>query len=69
MIMPNGMSGQDLIRAARQLRPGIKVLLTSGYSEQFIKTSEDAPDARLLSKPYRREKLATTIRAALDGDL
>jgi hypothetical protein len=45
------------------------VLLTSGYSEQFIKTSDDAPDARLLGKPYRREKLATTIRAALDGDL
>jgi CheY-like chemotaxis protein len=67
MIMPNGMSGHDLIRAARQIRPSIKLLLTSGYSEQFIKPANNAPDVRLLGKPYRREKLATMIRATLDS--
>ena len=64
MIMPNGMSGLELIRAARELRPDLKVLLTSGYSEQFVRPS----GVRLLGKPYRRDKLAIAIRAALDGE-
>ncbi len=64
MIMPNGMSGLELIRAARELRPDLKVLLTSGYSEQFVRPS----GVRLLGKPYRRDKLATAIRAALDAE-
>ena len=64
MIMPNGMSGLELIRAARKLRPDLKVLLTSGYSEQFVRPS----GVRLLGKPYRRDKLALAIRAALDAE-
>jgi PAS domain S-box-containing protein len=66
MIMPNGMSGLDLIGAARKLRPGIRALLTSGYSEQFINSADKARDVRLLAKPYRREELAAAVRAALD---
>jgi CheY-like chemotaxis protein len=69
MVMPNGMNGHDLIREARQIRANLKVLLTSGYSEQFLKSSGEAPYAFLLSKPYRRENLATTIRSVLDGHL
>jgi hypothetical protein len=42
IVMPNGESGQDLIRAARQLRPDMKALRTSGYSAQFIRVQEDA---------------------------
>ncbi len=68
MIMPNGISGQDLAKAARQLRPEMKVLLTSGYSEQFIAMRGDIDQAiPLLSKPYRREKLASAVRSALNG--
>jgi CheY-like chemotaxis protein len=68
MIMPNGISGQDLANAARQLRPEMKVLLTSGYSEQFIAMRGDIDQAiPLLSKPYRREKLASAVRSALNG--
>ena len=47
------------LREARLHRPDLKVLFTSGYSESFIdgrgETDETAP---LLSKPYRRQKLA-----------
>ncbi len=67
MVMPNGMNGHKLIRAATTLRPGLKVLLTSGYSEQFIRTGENAPDVRLLNKPYRKEVLAGAVRTALAG--
>ena len=67
MIMPNGMSGQDLARKARELRPGLKVLFTSGYSEHFIAAREDAkPDGPLLNKPYRKQRLAEAVRSVLD---
>ncbi len=66
MVMPNGMSGQDLIRAARELRPTMRTLLTSGYSEQFIKPQQDADrNLPLLNKPYRQDMLATAVRRAL----
>jgi CheY-like chemotaxis protein len=68
VIMPNGISGHDLAKAARQMRPDMKILLTSGYSEQFIATRGDiGEDIQLLSKPYRRDKLATAVRSALNG--
>ena len=67
MVMPNGMSGQDLIKAARQLQPDMKVLLTSGYSAQFVNPQRDAArDVRLLTKPYRRDTLATAVRSVLN---
>ncbi len=68
--MPNGVSGQNLIRAARELLPEMKALLTSGYSAQFIRAQQDANrDIRLLNKPYRRDVLATAVRGALEGDV
>jgi len=68
LIMPNGIDGQELLRRARALRPGIKALFTSGYSEQFIK-GRGAAEAgvALLSKPYRTQKLAEAVRGALDA--
>ena len=65
MVMPNGLTGHELIKAARLLRPGMKVLLASGYSDQFIKMRDASRDIRLLSKPYRRDMLATAVRSAL----
>jgi signal transduction histidine kinase len=69
MVMPNGVSGQDLIRTARELRPAMKALLTSGYSEQFLKSQNATPGMHLLNKPYRREMLATAVREALSRDI
>src|SRR5215216_5338584 len=68
MIMPNGMNGQDLFRKAREHRPDLKVLFTSGYSEQFIKgRGNTEPSGPLLGKPYRKQNLAGAIRSALDN--
>jgi len=68
LIMPNGIDGQELLRRARCLRPGLKALFTSGYSEQFIK-GRGATEAgvALLSKPYRTHKLAEAVRDALNA--
>jgi hypothetical protein len=66
MVMPGGMTGAALAQAARQARPSLKVLFTTG----FAGTTEDGSDpdpALLLRKPYRRQALAEQVRAALDG--
>jgi PAS domain S-box-containing protein len=67
LVMPNGIGGQDLLRMARESRPTLKAIFTSGYSEQFIRGREEADhDVPLLPKPYRRQKLTDLIRSVLD---
>jgi nitrogen-specific signal transduction histidine kinase/CheY-like chemotaxis protein len=68
MVMPGGMSGRDLAEAARQLRPEVKVLFTSGYTDDHVFAASQPGDmANFLSKPYRRRELAAKLRAVLDG--
>ena len=68
LIMPNGMSGFDLLRKAREQRPGLRALFTSGYSKQFIEgRGEFDSSVPLVSKPYRKQRLADAVRGALDG--
>ncbi len=62
--MPRGMLGDELARRARQLKAGLKVLLTSGYA--VAQRGTGAVDFSLLQKPYRQEELARAIRQALD---
>jgi CheY-like chemotaxis protein len=60
VVMPGGMNGIELSAAARQIRPDLRVLLTSGFTGQ-----ERQPDAELLSKPYDQAQLALRLRAVL----
>ncbi len=65
LVMP-GMSGRDLVEQARKLRPDLKVLYTSGYTENaLIHQGRLDEGVQLLAKPYRREQLARRVRAAL----
>jgi nitrogen-specific signal transduction histidine kinase len=67
VVMPRGMSGFDLAAEAHKRWPGIKVLLTSGYSEEFFKPKLGArPDFPLITKPYRKHALAGAVREALE---
>jgi hypothetical protein len=62
------MNGQDLLRKAREHRPGLKALFTSGYSAPVLQARGTADhDVPLLGKPYRKQKLAETIRSVLDA--
>jgi len=68
LVMPNGMSGQDLLRKAREQRPTLKALFTSGYSEHVIQGRGDRDDdVPLLGKPYRKQQLAAAVRNVLDA--
>jgi PAS domain S-box-containing protein len=68
VIMPGGLSGRELAEKALKLRPGIKVLYTSGYTDNAI-VHQGRLDAGvlLLTKPYRKSQLANMIRRALTG--
>ena len=68
LIMPNGINGQELLRRARALRPGLKALFASGYSEQFLKgRGPGEAGVPLLNKPYRTRSLAEAVRGVLDA--
>jgi signal transduction histidine kinase len=57
-LMP-GMTGSDLARTIRTLRPALPVLIVSGYAE-----SEGLqPDLPRLSKPFRRDELVSSLAA------
>jgi signal transduction histidine kinase/ActR/RegA family two-component response regulator len=66
MVMPGGMTGSELAQAANKLRPALKVLFTSGYTDMAISNQGVLPErVHLLSKPYRRQDLAAKVRAVL----
>lgn len=67
VIMPGGINGRELAERARALQPGIKVLLTSGYTENALDTNDGAEHLALLSKPYRKADLAAKLRQVLDA--
>ena len=66
VVMPGGMFGPELARQAMGLRPDLKVLFTSGYSQDPVKTP-DGINARILTKPFKRQDLAAMLRSALSS--
>ena len=67
VVMP-GMNGRELAARLATLRPGIRVLYTSGYTEDAILRHGVLDDpSRFLSKPYTPAVLRRRIREALDG--
>ncbi len=66
VVMPQ-MSGPELARRMREIRPGVAVLYVSGYSlDAFAQRSLPEPDAPLLQKPFSLEGLTGAVRDALD---
>jgi signal transduction histidine kinase/CheY-like chemotaxis protein len=66
VVMPGGMNGRALADAARQLRPTLRVLYTSGYTENaIVHHGRLDPGVQLLAKPYRLVDLSRAIRSAL----
>jgi CheY-like chemotaxis protein len=67
VVLPEGMSGPVLAAEIKKQRPSLRVLYTSGYSEDaFIHQGKLDEGVDLLQKPYRRHSLAQSVRAALD---
>jgi CheY-like chemotaxis protein len=66
IVMPGGINGWELADQAKQIRPGLPVLLTSGYAlETLVQQGRLEAGAMVLSKPYRKEALARRLREIL----
>ena len=70
IIMPGGMNGKELAEAIRECRPGVRVLYTSGYTEDaIVHEGHLDPGVALVRKPYRKSELSQKIREMLTGNL
>ena len=68
VILPGGMNGRQIADAASEIHPELKVLFTSGYSENaIVHQGRINSDVNFLSKPYRRSELAVKVREVLDA--
>ncbi|WP_197488109.1 PAS domain S-box protein [Bordetella ansorpii] len=61
--LPNGMNGRQMADAARQVRPGLKVLFITGYAENSLLTNGRlAPGMAILTKPFAVDVLTARVR-------
>jgi PAS domain S-box-containing protein len=68
VVMAGGMSGYDVVRWVRENRPGLKLLLTSGFVTEIAKREDTVGESpKVLRKPYNRAELSAAIREALDS--
>jgi two-component system cell cycle sensor histidine kinase/response regulator CckA len=66
VVMP-GMSGYELVERARPLRPEMRILYVSGYSEEaIIRQGQLTENIELLAKPFTPGVLTAKIRQLLD---
>ena len=58
VVMPGGISGHDIAGEARGLRPGLPVLLTTGYAGTQGAAASEAP---VIAKPFRLVELSHAV--------
>ena len=66
VVMP-GLGGPETWEQINALRPGLRVLFTSGYADDRYR-QRLPPGAELLEKPFRAEDLLRRVRKVLDQD-
>jgi CheY-like chemotaxis protein len=67
VVMP-GVNGRELANQARALRPNLRILFMTGYSQDaIVHQGRLDPDIELIEKPFRRDTLAVRVRAMLDA--
>ncbi|THD59125.1 ATP-binding protein [Phenylobacterium sp.] len=69
IVMPGGMTGIEMIAAARETRPDLKALFTTGFTSAATANNNRVTGADMvISKPYRVTELAAKLREALAVD-
>ena len=64
IIMPGGLNGRELADRLSGERPGLKVILMSGYNSDLAGKTQ--PYNHILPKPFSLESLTETVRSCLD---
>ena len=66
VVMPGEVHTREMARVAREINPDIKILFTSGYTQNaIVHNGRLDDDVFLLSKPYRKHDLARKLRSLL----
>jgi PAS domain S-box-containing protein len=66
VVMPGALRSPEMARRAVAMLPGLKVLFTSGYTQNaIVHGGRLDPGVELLSKPYSRQQLASKVRQVL----
>ena len=63
VIMPGGVNGVELARQASALRPGLAVLLSSGYAGDAVDAALAEAPWPFLKKPYAADELTSALQA------
>jgi PAS domain S-box-containing protein len=68
VVLPGGMNGRELSTLALRLRPGLRILFMTGYTQNaIVHDGRLDADVALISKPFTFDQLAAKVRAQLDG--
>ena len=66
--LPGGMNGRQVADAARELRPGLKVLFITGYAENAVIGSGHLGEGmQVITKPFEIERLRDKIREIIES--
>jgi PAS domain S-box-containing protein len=64
--LPGGINGRQMVDAARETRPGLKVLFITGYAENAtISNGRLEPGMHILTKPFAMDRLAARVKAII----
>jgi CheY-like chemotaxis protein len=66
VVMPGRLDGIDIANAARELRPGLRVLYTTGFADLVRHDRGHDIEGPVLRKPYRPAELRTSLHALLE---
>jgi PAS domain S-box-containing protein len=67
VVLPDELNGRELAERLRKSRPQLKVIFSSGYSQDIMgKDFTPQKGQVFLQKPYDLQKLAQTVRTCLD---
>ncbi len=67
VVMPGTLTSREMTERALEKSPGLKVLFTSGYTENsIVHGGRLDKGVELLNKPYTREALARKLREVLE---
>jgi two-component system, cell cycle sensor histidine kinase and response regulator CckA len=67
LTMPE-MSGKEVVDALRAIDPGVKIIITSGYSQEEVTRKIGAAEVSgFIQKPYRLQTLLSIVQRVLEG--
>jgi len=66
IIMPGGMTGDELATEMKRRNPDLKIIYASGYTSAFVGRDFGQDDVAFLAKPYQPQQVAQLIRDTLD---